>query len=421
MGRVLGWLAVGLLFFLSLWIVLPAPNFFWLQLAVGAPEVSPLLFLLSAIALLLFLALYRLGLYPSPNPYLLLLLLAALGLSSLPLLQQPQAVSQARQSLAAAFESPMPSSALSIKPVINSSTFDRSAFSWRTFFVGEPRQVVRHRPKLRFASPDGVPLFLDIYQPETSAPSEASSGDRYPAVVMIYGGGWRTGSSSENAAFGRFLARRGYVAVSIDYRHTPTYRFPAQLEDVKTALSFVRSHAEAYEIDRHRISLMGWSAGAHLAMLAGFQSDAPIRSIVNYYGPVDLKRGYEEPPTPDPLDVRQVLLAFLGGPPSQYPEAYAAASPITYVKAAPVRSLPPVLLIYGGRDHIVEARFGEDLYRQLLKSENKAVWVKIPWAEHAFDALFNGVSNQLALHFVEPFLAETLGEGHPKTSSLSPL
>ncbi|MEL6900479.1 MAG: alpha/beta hydrolase [Cyanobacteria bacterium J06606_4] len=397
MGSLLGWLAAGLLFFLSLWIVLPAPNFFWLQLAVGAPEVSPLLLLLSAIALLIFFALYYLGLYPSPNRYLLLVLLAAFVLSSLPMLQQPWAVRQARQSLTAAFETP-----------ISPST--RSVFSWRTFFVGGPRRAVRHREKVRFASPEGVQLFLDLYQPGETVATEAGSGDRYPAVVMIYGGGWRSGNSSENAAFGRFLAGRGYVAIAIDYRHTPTYRFPAQLEDVNTALAFIRSHADEYEIDRDRISLMGWSAGAHLAMLAGFQADEPIRSIVNYYGPVDLARGYAEPPVPDPLEVRQVLLALLGGPPSELPEAYAAASPITYVKAAQARSLPAVLLIYGGRDHIVQPRFGEALYRQLLKSDNTAVWVKIPWAEHAFDALFNGVSNQLALHFVEPFLAETLGK-----------
>ncbi|MEO1621908.1 MAG: alpha/beta hydrolase, partial [Cyanobacteria bacterium J06632_3] len=233
---------------------------------------------------------------------------------------------------------------------------------------------------------------------------------RYPAVVMIYGGGWRTGSSAENEAMGRFLAARGYVVVAIDYRHTPDYRFPAQLEDVKTALSFIRAQAEAYEILSDRMTLLGWSAGAHLAMLAGFQDETDgIKSIVNFYGPVDLARGYAEPPRPDPLDVRQVLRAFLGDSPTALPELYAEASPITFVTSAKPQTLPPVLLVYGGRDHIVEARFGRSLYEELLRSQNTAVWVKIPWAEHAFDKIFNGVSNQLALHFVERFLAQTLG------------
>ena len=114
------------------------------------------------------------------------------------------------------------------------------------------------------------------------------------------------------------------------------------------------------------------------------------------------------PPTPDPLDVQEVLVALLDGTPEERPDAYAAASPITYVNSAKPASLPPVLLLYGGRDHIVEAKYGEALYNQLSESGQTAVWVKIPWAEHAFDKIFTGVSNQLALHFVEHFLALTL-------------
>ncbi|MEO1792485.1 MAG: alpha/beta hydrolase, partial [Cyanobacteria bacterium J06629_19] len=147
---------------------------------------------------------------------------------------------------------------------------------------------------------------------------------------------------------------------------------------------------------------------AHLAMLTGFQGAAGVKSIVDFYGPVDLAAGYADPPVPDPLDVRQVLRAFLGGSPSELLEAYVAASPITYVKAAEASSLPPTLLVYGGRDSIVEQKYGRFLYEQLLASGNTAVWVPIPWAEHAFDAVFNGVSNQMALHFVERFLAQTV-------------
>ncbi|MEO0769380.1 MAG: alpha/beta hydrolase [Cyanobacteria bacterium J06649_4] len=390
-GGALSWLVAGVLFFLSLWIVLPAPNFLLLQLAVGAPEVSPLLGLLSAIAL--FLCLW---LYATPPRFLLLLLVATLVLSSLPLLQQPFAIAQANRSMSQAFPS--------------ASATDKAftpvrPFSWATFFRGHDQLSIRHQTKIPFANPAGAPLYLDLYQPETVG--------QYPAVVMLYGGGWSTGSSAENEAMGRFLAARGYVVVAIDYRHTPDYQFPAQLEDVRTALSFILERADEYEIERDRIALMGWSAGAHLAMLAGFQPGFPtirgsIKSIVNFYGPVDLARGYAEPPSPDPLDVRQVLLAFLGGSPAEKPAAYAAASPITFVTAAEPETLPPSLLIYGGRDHIVEARFGRSLYDQLRRSGNTAAWVNIPWAEHAFDKVFNGVSNQLALHFIERFLMRTL-------------
>lgn len=404
------WVAAGVTFFLSLWIVLPGFNMFFLTLAVGAPEVSPLLGLIALVLLALTLRLYspkrlfsargrRLS-AQWPARLLVVMLLATLALSSLPLLQQPSMVAAANRSMAIAFPHPTPA-AVTTKPT----------FSWLNFIgvrAGEiSAQNVRYRGQIPFASPDNQPLFLDVYQPPEVG--------EYPAVVTVYGGSWREGSPAGSEQIGRYLAARGYVVVAVDYRHTPEYRFPAQLEDVQAALAFVSDRAAEYEIlsDFHegrlrpRIGLLGWSAGAHLAMLTGFQS-SQIRSIVDYYGPVDLAAGYADPPSPDPIDVRQVLLAFMGGPPSQLPEAYAAASPITYVKSAQPNTLPPVLLIYGGRDHLVESRFGKRLYDALIKSQNTAVWVKIPWAEHAFDKLFNGVSNQVALHFVERFLYQTL-------------
>ncbi|MGB3789548.1 MAG: alpha/beta hydrolase [Phormidesmis sp.] len=400
-GRQIGWLAIGVLLFLSLWIVLPAPNFFLLQLAVGAPEISPLLGGLSAIALFL-----TLWLIPSPPRTVVAILLMAIALNALPLLQQPQAVARAERSMNQAFADPIVDSS-------NGQLAPIPAFSLFNFFGGIPKTEVRHQAKIPFATPAGESLFLDLYQPP--------SAGQYPAVMMIYGGGWRTGNSSENEALGRFLAGRGYVVIAADYRHTPKYQFPAQLEDVEAALAFVCDRADEYEIDRRHIALLGWSAGAQLAMLMGFQASAPsagqpalpppiapVQAVISFYGPVDLDNGYRNPPRPDPLDVRQVLQAYLGGSPDQQPTAYAAASPITYVKAADPNTLPPVLLIYGGRDHIVEAKYGKYLYEQLLRSRNTAVWVKIPWAEHAFDKIFNGVSNQMALHFLERFLAETL-------------
>ena len=94
--------------------------------------------------------------------------------------------------------------------------------------------------------------------------------------------------------------------------------------------------------------------------------------------------------------------------PAERPDAYAAASPIRYVEKAEADTLPDVLLIYGRRDHVVESRFGKALYNALERSGNRAVWVEIPWAEHAFDKVFAGLSNQMALPFIEQFLAQTL-------------
>jgi acetyl esterase/lipase len=400
------WLLAGAVFFLSLWIVLPGPTFFFLRLAVVAPEISPWL-AIAASALLVITLVTAKQAQPrqaqprqaqeratkTAQPALILILLIAIALSSSPLLRLPAAVAQADQSLNAAF-------------ALNQATASQRPappFSWQYFFKGMPRAETRHLGPIQFAAPAGQPLFLEVYQPRLPG--------RYPAVITIYGGSWQQGSPAASAQIGPYLAARGYVVVAIDYRHAPQYRFPAQPEDVNTALAFVGNHTTDYEIDPQRVGLLGWSAGGHLALLAGLQPAAedlpPIRSIVDYYGPVDLLNGYNDPPVPDPVNTKQVLRTFLGGTPEQLPAAYRQASPITYADGA-AGTLPPVLLIYGGRDHLVEARFGRRLYDRLQASGNTAVWVKIPWAEHAFDKIFNGVSNQMALHYIEPFLQQTL-------------
>jgi acetyl esterase/lipase len=128
--------------------------------------------------------------------------------------------------------------------------------------------------------------------------------------------------------------------------------------------------------------------------------------VVNYYGPVDLAEGYINPPVPDPINARAVLTDLLGGSPNQFAAAYRQASPITYA----TRPLPPTLLIYGRRDHIVQAKYGKQLYQTLQAVNSQAVYIEIPWADHAFDALFNGVSNQLALYHTERFIAWALAQ-----------
>ena len=87
--------------------------------------------------------------------------------------------------------------------------------------------------------------------------------------------------------------------------------------------------------------------------------------------------------------------------PDQVSDRYREASPISYVN----RKLPPTLLVYGARDHVVEARFGEMLHERLQSTGTPSVLIEIPWAEHAFDAIPSGLSGQLALYYTERFLA----------------
>lgn len=372
--------------FLSLWIVIPAPVFALLPLSVATPEISP--WLLGGNLLLVLLTL------KGTSGFARLMLgcgLVGLLLSLLPLVQFPAV----NQRAALGFQE-LETAAL----VHNQQKFLRPApFVWRDAFFGipTPASKVRYTADIKFAGADGAMLAFDLYRP-------AQVGV-YPAVVIIHGGAWRGGSPTDNAAFNRYLAAQGYVVWAISYRFAPQYLFPTQLLDVQAALNFMQQHARDYETDLNRVAVMGRSAGAQLAMLAAYRPDAPpIRAVVNYYGPVDLAAGYANPPVPDPINTRAVLVDFLGGTPTQVPAQYQDASPIRWV----TRSLPPSLLIYGGKDHIVEPKYGRALQQRLEEAGSQSILIEIPWAEHAFDAVFNGVSNQLALYYTERFLAWAL-------------
>jgi acetyl esterase/lipase len=386
-----------LLLVLSLWVVVPAPTRAFLPLAVGAPEISPWLILGN----LLFVLGGLLTLSPGWGSRLIVAVSClALSLSLVPLSQLSAANRAANQALVQVAGADY-AAAAALSPTLQGKLRPRP-FVLADSFRGIAIAPVRETAGILFAKPDGVPLTLDLYQPSQS-PGQPSG--LYPAIVMIYGGAWQTGSPADNAPFARYMANQGYVVWAIAYRHAPGYRFPSQLEDVQAALSFLQAHAQEYETDADRVAVLGRSAGAHLAMLAAYQpGPLPLRAVVDYYGPVDLLKGYYDLPNPNPLDVRSVLETFLGGTPDQMEARYGAASPSHAVTA----HLPPSLLIYGGKDRIVEAKFGQAMAERLRAAGNPVGLIHIPWADHAFDAVFNGVSNQLALYYTERFLAWAL-------------
>ena len=363
-------LTSGMLLFACVWIVIPAPNLQLLPLGVGSAEISPIL--LIAAVVLSAIAAAKARRMPLARLALVLALVAAC-LAVLPIAQALAAIRQ--------FESTMQRVRAPAHPGMRSGR----------------AKTIRG---IEFAKPDGVPLRLILYQPIDTAAAAAS-----PIVVQIYGGGWQTGSPEDYAWFAQYFATHGYLVVAIDHRHAPRWRWPEQLEDVRAALRWVAEHATAYHGDPSRIALVGRSSGAQLAMRMAYQ-EAPsaIKAVVNFYGPVDLADGWRRPPHPDPLGTRSVLETFLGGTPDLMQDRYKHASPITYSHGR----VPPTLHLYGRRDHIVEARFGQMLDRSLKDAGNTSMLLEFPWSEHAFDIIPNGLGAQISLHYVERFIGWAL-------------
>jgi acetyl esterase/lipase len=373
-GRLLCLAALGLLF-LTAWILVPAFNRPLLILAVGAPEVSPWLAGVGvAIAALSF------AIGPSTSTLTratALIALAATAIAAVPIVQFPFVRGRFEEKMRAAIG---PTAAGAARPTQ----------------AGDPR-ISRG---VLVATAGDVKLTADIYRPPL--------GGRYPCVVQLYGGSWRGGEPGDDAHFARYLASRGFVVFAIDYRHAPRWQWPTQIEDVRNDLRWVRDHAAEWDADPARLAIFGRSAGGHLAMLAAYEPGAPpIAAVVSYYGPVDLAAGYREPPVPNPLDTQAIERDFLGGTPDQVPDRYRDASPIMYVSDAHAGTKPPTLLIYGARDHIVEAKFGRQLDERLRASGSTSIYLEIPWAEHAFD-LLPGLSRRLASDYTDRFLTWAL-------------
>jgi acetyl esterase/lipase len=386
-------LLVGL--FLSIWIILPAPIFSLLPFSVGAPEISPGLLILNglvtvAIAIGFWLRGFR---YPKLFCGTLCLSGLALVLSASPLLQ----FSAVQQQAQAAIATSLGRDYLQAIPPALTAKMRPQPLVIADIWSGISIPNVRVDRAIPVANPDGIQLSMNIYRP--------LSVGKHPAIVSIYGGAWQRGTPDSDDTFNRYMAAQGYVVWAIDYRHAPTYQFPTQLEDVRSALMSVKQHAGEYETNLDRVAIIGRSAGSQLAMLAAYQDPPfPLRAVIDYYGPVNLTAGYENIPTPDPIESRATLRSFLGGTPQTVPALYRQASPINAVKP----SLPASLLIYGGKDRIVEAKYGRNLAQQLRSQGNRVVFIELPWADHAFDAVFSGMSNQLALYYTERFLAWVL-------------
>src|SRR3954454_12394132 len=142
---------------------------------------------------------------------------------------------------------------------------------------------------LEYTRPDGKPVLLDLHVPDGPGP--------FPAAILIHGGGFDEGSKSTNVRpLFDVLANEGYAWFSIDYRMAPEFRFPQAIEDVNSAIRWVKSNAAKYHVDTTKIALIGESAGGFLVNYAGTHEtpETRVQAVVDLYGPVDYGKLAEE-------------------------------------------------------------------------------------------------------------------------------
>ncbi len=231
---------------------------------------------------------------------------------------------------------------------------------------------------LEYARVGHRPLLLDLYLPE------AATG-KLPVVVWIHGGGWRAGSKERCPAV--WMVPRGYAVASVGYRLSGEAKFPAQIEDCKAAIRFLRAGAAKYGLDPDRIGAWGASAGGHLAALLGTAGEAKelegpsgeprvssrVQAVCDWFGPADLSRLG----TPG---ARSPVTLLLGGLPDENVQLARMASPISYVS----KDDPPFLIMHGDRDRLVPLSQSQLLHEALKKAGVESTWHVVQGAGHGF-------------------------------------
>ena len=198
---------------------------------------------------------------------------------------------------------------------------------------------------------------MDVYLP--AGRNETAT----KVIILIHGGGWTEGDKDDFAEYISILQQRlpDYAIANINYRlvTNDSNLFPAQENDIKTAVEFVVSKSGEYKISQ-RIVLLGASAGAHLGLLYAYKYPTPvkIKAIISFFGPTDLVDMYNHPPNPlIPLLLKTVTGSTLIANPGIYTES----SPINFVT---VQS-PPTLLLHGGADNLVASSQSTMLQKKL--------------------------------------------------------
>lgn len=236
-------------------------------------------------------------------------------------------------------------------------------FAVLVFAVASPNVVqaqssdVEMRQNLRYAVHDGVSLTGDLYLPKGPGP--------FPALVAIHGGAYLVGSAALYRLWGPYLAERGYIVFSINYRLVTDgqKKYPEAVHDVRAAVQFLRGRADAMKVDPDRIGLIGDSAGAYFSALVALAGDKPpfagayaddpfsristaVKVCVGINGVYDLAAQWNDDIVHRPIAPPSRL--FLGADLFENRALYFAASPVSYV----VRSTgQPVFLLAWGSEH----------------------------------------------------------------------
>jgi acetyl esterase/lipase len=237
--------------------------------------------------------------------------------------------------------------------------------------------------------PHGVGNKLDLYLPE-------KADGPMPLLIWIHGGGWLAGSKDDGVA-GLGMLKLGYGVASINYRLSQEAKYPAQIEDCKAAVRFLRANAKKYNLDPDHIGVFGASAGGHLVALLGttggvkeLEGDGPnkeasstVQAVVDWFGPTDMVKMKEQS---DP-DLKQAFDAdagdspvgkLFGGPVQEHKDLAEKGNPIHYI----TKDAAPFLIMHGDKDMSVPYPQSRQFNEALKKAGVPVTFITLEGAGH---------------------------------------
>jgi len=234
----------------------------------------------------------------------------------------------------------------------------------------------------------GRPLKMHLLRPKTM-PKEAM-----PVLVWVHGGAWLSGNKESGIGNLVRFVQRGYFGATIEYRLSQEAKFPAQIEDCKCAIRFLRAKARGLNIDPNRIGVWGSSAGGHLVALLGTSGgvkelegtggwpefSSHVNAVCDWFGPSDFLKMKDFPSRLDRTLPTCPEAQLIGGALDANADKAAKANPITYITPDD----PPFLIMHGDRDEVVPFNQSELLYAALKKAGVDVTFHPVKGAGHGF-------------------------------------
>jgi acetyl esterase/lipase len=235
-------------------------------------------------------------------------------------------------------------------------------------------------------------------------------GRALPLVVYVQGSSWRKQELFLNLPQLSDFSRRGYVLAIVEYRESDCAAYPAQVEDVKDAVRFLKKNAGKYRVDKNKVIMWGDSSGGHIALCTAFsdeafpvpsasEQDTDVNVLIDYYGPTDIGRMNEVPCTWDHITEESPGGRLIGGlnvlenPDKVYP-----AVPMNHL--SPDKFAPPVLIMHGDKDRIVPFQQSALLYEALVKNGKTCEFVKVKGADHGSSEFWSDSAYDIIEEFI---------------------